>query len=175
MTILWLKAFHVFFMVAWFAGIFYLPRLFVYHAENNANQDLTGDSGSSKSADNSASSADNSPNSANTTAISHTSETLKVMERRLLYFVTPFALFTLVFGVWLIIEYGSAWFRASHWLHAKLLLVVFLYLYHAYCFKLLSDFKHNRNTRSAKFYRIFNEVPVLILLAIIILAIVKPF
>lgn len=141
-SILWLKAFHIFFMVAWFAGIFYLPRLFVYHAENKDE---------------------------------NTSETFKVMERRLLYFVTPFALFTLVFGVLLIWQYGMDWFRASGWLHTKLALVTFLYVYHGYCFKLLKDFKLNRNRRSPKFYRIFNEVPVLILLAVIVLAVVKPY
>ena len=142
MTILWFKAFHVFFMVAWFAGIFYLPRLFVYHAENKDE---------------------------------NTSETFKVMERRLLYFVTPFAIFTLVFGVLLIGQYGMDWFRQAGWLHTKLVLVTVLYLYHGYCFKLLADFKHNRNTRSPRFYRVFNEVPVLILLAIIVLAVVKPY
>jgi len=142
MTILWLKAFHIFFMVAWFAGIFYLPRLFVYHVENNQ---------------------------------SNTSETFKVMERRLLYFVTPFAIFTLIFGIALIWAYGAEWFRQSHWLHAKLLLVTFVYAYHGYCFKLLADFKHDRNTKSSRFYRFFNEAPVLILLAIIVLAVVKPF
>lgn len=141
-TILWLKALHIGFMVAWFAGIFYLPRLFVYHAEN---EDAA------------------------------TNETFKVMERRLLFFVTPFALLTLIFGVAIIMIYGAEWFRQSGWLHTKLLLVTFLYLYHGYCFKLLSDFKHDRNTRSAKFYRIFNEVPVLILFAIVILAVVKPY
>ena len=141
-TILWLKALHIGFMVAWFAGIFYLPRLFVYHAEN---EDAA------------------------------TNETFKVMERRLLFFVTPFALLTLIFGVAIIMIYGADWFRQSGWLHTKLLLVTFLYLYHGYCFKLLSDFKHDRNTRSAKFYRIFNEVPVLILFAIVILAVVKPY
>jgi putative membrane protein len=141
-TILWLKALHIGFMVAWFAGIFYLPRLFVYHAENKD---------------------------------AATNETFKVMERRLLFFVTPFALLTLIFGVAIIMIYGADWFRQSGWLHTKLLLVTFLYLYHGYCFKLLSDFKHDRNTRSAKFYRIFNEVPVLILFAIVILAVVKPY
>ena len=142
MTILWFKAFHVFFMVAWFAGIFYLPRLFVYHAENKDE---------------------------------NTSDTFKIMERRLLYFVTPFAIFTLVFGVLLIGQYGMDWFRQAGWLHTKLLLVTVLYLYHGYCFKLLADFKHNRNTKSPRFYRVFNEVPVLILLAIIVLAVVKPY
>ncbi|WP_417666723.1 protoporphyrinogen oxidase HemJ [Pseudidiomarina sp.] len=140
--ILWLKAFHVIFMVAWFAGIFYLPRLFVYHAQND-NENV--------------------------------SEQLKVMERRLLYFVTPFAILTLIFGLALMWIYGAAWLKASAWLHVKLVLVALLYVYHGYCFKLLSDFKHNRNTRSHKFYRVFNEVPVLALFAIIILAVVKPF
>ena len=140
-TILIFKALHVFFMVAWFAGLFYLPRLFVYHAAT-----LSADCDAE----------------------------FKVMERRLLYFVTPFAVFTLLFGVLLIYQYGSAWFRVSSWLHYKLLLVTLLFGYHAYCFKLLADFKHNRNKRSPRFYRIFNELPVLVLLAIILLAYLKP-
>lgn len=135
------KALHVFFMVAWFAGIFYLPRLFVYHSSTN---------------------------SADCDAL------FKTMERRLLYFVTPFAILTLVFGLLLVASYGRAWFAASSWLHYKLVLVIALYCYHGYCFKLLADFKHNRNKRSARFYRIFNELPVLVLLAIIMLAIIKP-
>ena len=134
------KALHIGFMVSWFAGIFYLPRIFVYHADNK---------------------------SADVDAI------FKVMERRLLYFVTPFALLTAVFGTLLIVSYGSAWFAASHWLHLKLVLVGLLYVYHAYCFKLLADFKHNRNQRSSRFYRFFNEAPVLLLFAIIMLAIIK--
>ncbi|MCJ8274829.1 MAG: protoporphyrinogen oxidase HemJ [Psychrosphaera sp.] len=141
-TLLTLKALHIFFMVAWFAGIFYLPRLFVYHA-------MTKDK--------------------------NTSELLKVMERRLLYFITPFALLTLVFGVAVIFQYSFDWFRQSYWLHAKLTLVLLLYIYHGYCFKLLKDFKNDANTRSDKFYRIFNEAPVLVLLVIILLAVVKPF
>ncbi len=136
------KALHIAFMVAWFAGIFYLPRLFVYHAQN-------------QSAD--------------------VDAQFKVMERRLLYFVTPFAILTAVFGVLLILGYGSAWFAASHWLHVKLLLVALLYGYHGYCFKLLADFKHNRNKHSARFYRFFNEAPVLVLFAVVLLAVVKPF
>ena len=140
-SILVYKALHVFFMVAWFAGIFYLPRLFVYHA-------------ATQSADCDAE--------------------FKVMERRLLYFVTPFAVLTLLFGTLLIYSYGLAWFRVSSWLHYKLVLVTALFVYHGYCFKLLADFKHNRNRRSPRFYRIFNEVPVLILLSIILLAYLKP-
>ena len=140
-TILWLKAFHVIFMVAWFAGIFYLPRLFVNHAETN-NQAIA--------------------------------EHLKGMEKRLLYFITPFAFLTLFFGVLIIYHMGIEWFKVSKWLHIKLTLVIILFIYHAYCFKILQTFKHDKNTRSGKFYRIFNEVPVLILFAIIILAYIKP-
>ncbi len=140
-TLLIIKALHVSFMVAWFAGIFYLPRIFVYHADT---KDPAVD------------------------------VQFKVMERRLLYFVTPFAVLTLVFGLWLINLYGSAWFAASHWLHYKLLLVSLLYIYHGYCFKLLNDFKLGKNSKSSKFYRFFNEFPVLLLFAIIFLAILKP-
>jgi len=141
-NILWLKALHVFFMVAWFAGIFYLPRLFVNHAETKSEE---------------------------------IAEQLKGMERRLLYFVTPFALFTLMLGLLIIHAYGYAWFAAAHWLHAKVVLVTILFAYHGYCFKLVKTFQQDKNTRSGKFYRFFNEIPVLILLAIIILAYVKPF
>jgi putative membrane protein len=140
-TLLVIKALHVSFMVAWFAGIFYLPRLFVYHADT---KDPAVDA------------------------------QFKVMERRLLYFVTPFAVLTLVFGLWLIHLYGAAWFAVSSWLHYKLLLVVLLYVYHGYCFKLLNDFKLGKNSKSSKFYRFFNEFPVLLLFAIIFLAILKP-
>lgn len=140
--ILWVKALHIAFMVAWFAGIFYLPRLFVYHAMTNQPA---------------------------------VDEQFKIMERKLLYFVTPFAILTLIFGLVLIFAYGSAWFAASGWMHTKLLLVTLLYVYHGYCFKLLADFKRNRNKRSHRFYRVFNEVPVLILFTVIILAVVKPY
>lgn len=170
MTLLWLKAFHVFFMVAWFAGIFYLPRLFVYHAENNAKEQKVKDLDATFSDENIESDIVEVQSQ-----FVHTSETLKTMERRLLFFVTPFAIFTLIFGIALIVQYGRDWFRVSGWLHTKLLLVMFLYAYHGYCFKLLSDFKKNRNRHSPRFYRVFNEIPVLILLAIIILAVVKPY
>ncbi|MEY8216288.1 MAG: CopD family protein [Colwellia sp.] len=139
--ILWFKAFHVIFMVAWFAGIFYLPRLFVNHAETNSPEVIT---------------------------------QLKGMERRLLYFISPFAIFTLLLGLAIIYAYGSAWFIAANWLHIKLSLVIILFGYHLYCFKLLSLFSQDKNTRSGKFYRIFNEIPVLLLFAVIILAYVKP-
>ena len=140
-TVLIIKALHVSFMVAWFAGLFYLPRLFVYHADN---KDPAVDA------------------------------QFKVMERRLLYFVSPFSLLTLVFGVWLIYLYGATWFAASSWLHYKLALVSLLYVYHGYCFKLLHDFKQGKNSKSSRFYRFFNEFPVLLLFAIVFLAILKP-
>lgn len=140
-TILWLKAFHVIFMVAWFAGIFYLPRLFVNHAE--------------------------------TTNLA-VSEQLKGMERRLLYFVTPFMLLTIGLGIAIIFQYGLEWFRHAAWLHYKLTLVILLVVYHVYCFRLVKHFANDENTRSGKFYRIFNEIPVFALFAIIILAYLKP-
>ena len=140
MTILWLKALHVFFMVAWMAGVFYLPRLFVYHAQ---------------------------------TDIQAVREQFKIMERRLWFFVTPFALLTLIFGAILIYQYGSAWFVASKWLHTKLLLVTMLYGYHFYLYRLLKTFARDENTHSSRFYRFLNEAPVLVLLVIVCLAVVK--
>jgi len=142
MSILWLKALHVSFMVAWFAGIFYLPRLFVNHAESD-NKDVI--------------------------------KQLKGMESRLLKFVTPFAVLTVAFGTALIYQYGYAWFVTAKWLHIKIGLVLLLLAYHGYCFKLVRDFTNDKNTRSGKFYRLFNEIPVIILFAVIILAFVKPF
>jgi len=138
---LWLKALHLFFMISWFAGLFYLPRLFVYHA---MSKDAA------------------------------CRETFTVMERRLYRFVTPFMWLTLGFGLWLIAEYGLEWFRVQTWLHLKLLLVAGLMAYHFYCGKLLREFREDRNSRSHVFYRWFNEIPVLFLLAIVILAVVRP-
>jgi len=139
---LWVKAFHIIFMTAWFAGLFYLPRLYVHHA-------MTEDA--------------------------PTIERLKIMERKLFFFVLPWAILTIAMGVWLLIDY--AWQAYSHmgWLHAKLMLVAFLVVYYAYCGKLMLDFKHDRNRRSHVFYRWFNEVSVLLLMAIVILVTVKPF
>ncbi|GGW92974.1 protoporphyrinogen oxidase HemJ [Alteromonas halophila] len=140
--ILWFKALHLFFMLAWMAGIFYLPRLFVYHAE----------------------------------ATSRTvKDQFKVMERRLWWFVTPFAILTLIFGLALIGTYGLTWLKMSAWLHIKLLLVLGLYIYHFYLYKLVRQFARDENDRSSRFYRFLNEMPVLFILAIVILAVVKPF
>lgn len=141
MTILWFKALHIFFMVAWMAGIFYLPRLFVYHASTDSQE---------------------------------VKNQFKTMERRLWFFVTPFALLTLVFGALLIFSYGAAWFKASHWLHIKFVLLLAVYGYHFYLYKLLKQFERDENKHSSKFYRFLNEAPVLVLLAIVCLAVVKP-
>lgn len=141
-TILWLKALHVAFMVAWFSGIFYLPRLFVNHAETQSHD---------------------------------VSEHLKGMEKRLINFITPFALLTIGLGIALIYQYGIDWFIASKWLHAKLTLVILVIIYHLYCFKIVNDFQKNANTKSGRFYRLFNELPVFALFGIIILVYVKPF
>jgi protoporphyrinogen IX oxidase len=139
---LWIKALHIVFMVTWFAGLFYLPRLFVYHA-------MTGDEA--------------------------TRNQLHIMERKLYRFITPLMWLTLGFGIWLIALYGWSWFIASHWLQAKLVLVVVLMIYHFYCGKLVNDFHQGRNVRSHVFFRWFNEIPVLFLFAIVILAVGKPF
>lgn len=140
---LWIKAFHLIFIVTWFAGLFYLPRLFVYHA-------ITSDSLSI--------------------------ERFKVMERKLYYgIMTPGAVLTLLFGFWLLWAYGWVVYHHQLWLHLKLGLVLLLIGFHLYCGHLRKRFAQDRNTYSHVFYRWLNEVPVLFLVAIMILAIVKPF
>ena len=136
---LWLKSLHIIFMVTWFAGLFYLPRLFVYHAMATDSVGIA---------------------------------RFKVMERKLYYgIMTPGAVLTLVSGTWLWLGYGFT----GGWLHAKLALVVVLIVYHLWCARLLSDFHHDRNRHSHVFYRWFNEFPVVLLVAIIVLVVVKPF
>lgn len=138
---LWLKALHIIFMIAWFAGLFYLPRLFVYHAG----------------------ATDNIGN-----------ERFKTMEYKLYYFIMhPAMLGTLVFGLWLWLGYKEAYHGG--WVHAKLALVALLVAYHVYCGVILKGFKKDKNTKSAKFFRIFNEIPTLLLVAIVVLVVVKPF
>jgi len=139
---LWLKALHVIAVVCWFAGLFYLPRLFVYHAEA---EDAVG------------------------------RERFKVMERKLYRGIMwPSLVVTAVAGVWML---GLNWdyYRTQGWLHAKLALVVLLVAYHFACGHYLRAFAAERNTRSHVFYRVFNELPVLALVAIVILVIVRPF
>lgn len=139
---LWLKAFHVIAVVCWFAGLFYLPRLFVYHAQ--ADDDVG-------------------------------RERFKVMERKLYRGIMwPSLVLTVVFGAWML-GLNWAWYRNQGWLHAKLGLAALLIAYHLLCGRFLRDFAGDRNTRSHVFYRIFNELPVLALIAIVILVIVRPF
>jgi putative membrane protein len=136
---LWVKAFHIVFMVTWFAGLFYLPRLFVYHA---LTQDPAG------------------------------SERFKVMERKLYYgIMTPGAILTVAFGLWLWLGYGIG----GGWMHAKAALVAVLIGYHLWCGRLLAAFRHDGNGHGHVFYRWFNELPVLLLIAIVLLVVLKPF
>jgi putative membrane protein len=141
---MWLKALHLFFMTAWFAGLFYLPRLFVYHA-------MTDDEAGN--------------------------ERFKIMERKLYYFVTPWMILTLVFGLWMIHEYQHVrvYLEQMWWLQIKILLVALLVIYHLWCGSIMKTFARDENSRSHKWYRWFNEIPVVILLAIIYLASLKPF
>jgi protoporphyrinogen IX oxidase len=136
---LWLKALHIIFVVAWFAGLFYLPRLFVYHAQA-------------------------------TDAAS--SERFKVMERKLYRgIMTPAMVLVVASGLGLWLGYG---FRGG-WLYAKLALVVLLLAYHFWMARLLADFARDANRRSHVYYRWVNELPTLLLVAIVILVVVKPF
>ena len=136
---LWLKAFHVVFVVTWFAGLFYLPRLFVYHT-------------------------------AATEAVVR--ERLVVMERRLFGMMTLGGALAIVFGLSMVA--AAPLYLAFLWLRVKLLLVAGLVVYHLWCHRLLRDLRDGRNRHSERWYRIFNEVPALFLIAIVVLAVVKP-
>lgn len=139
---LWILSFHIIFVICWFAGIFYLPRLFVYHAMS-------------------------------TDSIS--CERFKIMERKLYYgIMLPSAILATFCGAWLLSLHWDFYCHQG-WMHIKLTLVVLLWGYHFYCGKLLGMFKRDANTRSHVFYRWFNEVPVLLMVAIVILVVVKPF
>ena len=135
---LWVKALHIIFVTSWFAGLFYLPRLFVNHT-------MVTDTA--------------------------TSERLKLMELKLYRFMSPLAILALTFGLWLWLVYGVV----GGWLHAKVALVAVLVAYHFYCGKIVNDFKADNNRRSHVWYRWFNELPVIALTLIVILAVVKPF
>ena len=137
---LWLKAAHVIAMVAWFAGLFYLPRLFVYHAQTADETGLL---------------------------------RFEIMERRLFTLMCIGAALTIVAGVAMLIANPA--YLAMGWLRAKLALVGILVAYHYLCFLHVRAFAQRRNMRSAAWYRVFNELPSVLLIAIVILAIVKPF
>src|SRR5512146_2404022 len=136
---LWLKAFHVIFVVTWFAGLFYLPRLFVYHS---VASDALG------------------------------RERFVVMERRLFILMTVGGALAIAFGVSMVA--AAPGYLSFTWLRAKLVLVAGLVLYHLWCYRLIGDLRDGRNSRSQRWYRIFNEVPGLLLVAIVVLAVVKP-
>ena len=140
---LWVKAFHIIFMVTWFAGLFYLPRLYVYHAQSSDQTSI---------------------------------DRFKIMERKLFFgIMTPGAIITIILGVWMLVDYAWASYQHSGWMHAKLVLIGILIIYHIYCGKLLIAFKNDKNKHGHVFYRWLNEFPVLILIAVIILITVKPF
>lgn len=135
---LWIKSIHIIFMVTWFAGLFYLPRLYVYHCVC-------------------------------TDEVGH--QRFIVMERRLLAIMTIGASITVFFGMWLWLGYGFS----GGWLHLKLLLVIALIGYHFWCWYSNKVFAKKENKHGEKYYRYMNEVPGLLLIAIVILVVVKPF
>ena len=136
---LFVKSLHIVFMVTWFAGLFYLPRLFVYHVQAEDRISI---------------------------------ERFKIMERKLFWGIaTPGGVLTLAFGLWL----WLGWFQgAGLWLHAKLALVAVLVAYHVWCGKLMLDLRDDRNTRSHLWFRWFNEFPVVVLFAVVLLVVLKP-
>ncbi len=138
---LWIKAFHVIFMVTWFAGLFYLPRLFIYHCEATDAEGL---------------------------------ERFKVMERRLLGITHIGGALTALFGLWLLLGWRTDLLH-SGWFQLKFLLVLGLIGYHAQCGIYVRHFRENRNRHGSRYYRIFNELPALALISIVLLAILKPF
>lgn len=137
---LWLKAFHIVFVVTWFAGLFYLPRLFIYHAEATDPVSL---------------------------------ERFKVMERRLFMIMTIGATLAAIFGISMLV--AAPVLMQLGWIHAKLTLVALLIGYHFWCQRLMVALRDGANRHSSRWLRIFNEVPALLLIAIVILAVVKPF
>ena len=141
---LWIKSLHIVFIASWFAGLFYLPRIFVNLAM------VSPDSLAER-------------------------DRLLLMAGKLLRFTTILAVPALVFGAWLWLGYGIGRGPGNGWMHAKLTAVLLVVGYHHACGVLLRKFVQNRNTRSHRWFRWFNEVPVLLLLAIVVLVVVKPF
>lgn len=136
-----LKALHIIAVISWLAGLLYLPRLFVYHAEQPVGSDA--------------------------------SEMLKTMENRLLrYIMNPAMIVALVLGLVLM---GQPEIMKQGWLHIKLMLVFFLFGFHGMCSRWRKDFAADTNQKSAKFFRVANEVPTLIMVVVVLLAVVKPF
>ena len=138
---LWIKSFHLIFVVMWFAGLLYLPRLFVYHAMSD---DVIG------------------------------IERFKMMERKLFAMTTVGGIGALAFGLWLLIDYAWDAYSTSLWIHLKLMLVAVLIAFHLLCGKLMLDFRDGRSRHGHRFYRVLNEIPAVILIAVVILVVVKP-
>lgn len=138
---LYFKAFHLIAVIAWFAGLFYLPRLFVYHADTQDSISI---------------------------------ERFKVMERRLYYAITwPAGIITTLLGLWLL-QYNATYYLKSGWMHAKLSLVILLWFYHLGCGHYLRAFANDKNRKSSRFFRMYNELPTLLLIGIVMLVVVKP-
>lgn len=137
--LIWLKALHVTFVVTWFAGLFYLPRLFVYHAEATDAVSLA---------------------------------RFVVMERRLFGIMSVGAGLAIVFAISMLVLQPA--YLSMHWLQLKLVLVALLIVYHFRCRALMNSLAEGRSTRSSRWYRLFNEVPAVLLIGIVILAVVKP-
>jgi protoporphyrinogen IX oxidase len=135
-----LKAFHIVFMVTWFAGLFYLPRLFIYHAQTSDTISL---------------------------------DRFAVMERRLFVMMTIGAVLTAVFGIAMLIAAPGLLYGG--WLHAKLTLVAILIGYHVWCYRLMVTFREGTNRHTDRWLRIFNEIPSILLIGIVLLAVLKPF
>jgi putative membrane protein len=138
--VLWLKALHIIAMVTWFAGLFYLPRLFVYHAD---------------------------------TADAPSLERFQLMERRLFGIMSIGGTAAVALGVAMVA--AAPGYLRMGWLQVKIVLVALLVAYHFFCYKFMRSFANNRNERTSKFFRAFNELPSLLLVAIVILAVLKPF
>lgn len=136
----WILALHLIFVIAWFAGLFYLPRLFVYHV--GATDTLS-------------------------------NQRFKTMERKLCYYIMlPAAILATFFGLWLL--YIMPMLLDFGWMHWKLICVGLLWVFQLYCMRMVSQFAHDKNPHSERFYRFFNEIPTVLLIAIIIFAIVQP-
>ena len=136
------KSLHLISVVSWMAGLLYLPRIFVYHAENNDKESV--------------------------------SEVFKTMERKLYFFIMyPAMILSWFFA--LIMLYKNSALLSVGWMHMKFLLVIFLTIYHFYLGHYLKQFKNNKNYKSSKFFRITNEIPTILLILIVFLAILKPF
>jgi putative membrane protein len=139
---LYFKAFHIIAMVAWFAGLFYLPRLFVYHTQAEDQISIS---------------------------------RFKIMERRLYYGITwPSGLLTTVFGV-ILLSYQFKYYLNAPWMHLKLSLVILVWAYHLGCGYYLKKFSKDSNHKSSTFFRLYNELPTLFLICIVLLVVIRPF